>query len=76
MHQNTIEVKLNSHEIGHVIKETRLKRNMTQKQLGELIGVQKAQISRIENNLSNARMDTIMKVFTALNAEVKFQVEL
>jgi len=72
----TIELRLESHAIGNAIKETRLKRKMTQKQLGELIGVQKAQISRIENNLSNARMDTIMKVFNALDAEVKFQVEL
>ena len=38
--------------------------------------MQKAQISKIENSLSNARLDTILKVFKALNAKVNFKVEL
>ncbi|MEY4011041.1 MAG: hypothetical protein RIT22_165, partial [Bacteroidota bacterium] len=41
-----------------------------------LIGVQKAQISRIENNASNVTMDTLLRVFTALKATVKLQIEL
>lgn len=49
---------------------------MTQEQLGELVGVQKAQISRLESNASNVTMDTLMKVFTALKAKVKLQIEL
>jgi len=44
--------------------------------LGKLIGVQKAQISRLENNASNATIDTLMRVFSALKATVKLQVEL
>jgi len=68
--------ELRSELIGYAIKEARLKRNLTQSQLGKLIGVQKAQISKIENSLSNARLDTILKVFKALNAKVNFKVEL
>lgn len=34
--------------------------NETQKQLGELVGVQKAQISKIENSVKNARFKTIL----------------
>jgi transcriptional regulator with XRE-family HTH domain len=49
---------------------------LTQKQLGELVGVQKAQISRLESNASNVTMDTLMKVFSALKAKVKLQIEL
>jgi len=48
---------------------------MTQAQLGELIGVKKAQISKIENNLTDARFETILKVFRALNAKINFNVE-
>jgi transcriptional regulator with XRE-family HTH domain len=44
--------------------------------LGKLIGVQKAQISRLESNASNATIDTLMRVFSALKAKVKLQVEL
>ncbi len=62
--------------IGHAIKQARKERNLTQEQLGKLIGVQKAQISKIENNLTDARFETILKVFKALNAKISFNVEL
>jgi len=62
--------------MGKAIKETRQERNLTQEALGKLIGVQKAQISRLESNAGNVTMDTLLKVFGALKAKVKFQVEL
>ena len=62
--------------IGKAIKQTRQERHLTQEELGKLIGVQKAQISRLENNASNVTMDTLIKVFTALKAKIKLQVEL
>ncbi|MBT8233138.1 MAG: helix-turn-helix transcriptional regulator [Saprospiraceae bacterium] len=39
------------------------------------MGVKKAQISKIENSFTNARFETILKVFRALNTKVKFTVE-
>jgi HTH-type transcriptional regulator/antitoxin HipB len=51
--------------LGQAIKLARQERNMTQEELGELVGVQKAQISKIENSVKNARFETIMKVFEA-----------
>ncbi len=62
--------------IGQAIKQARKERKLTQAQLGELVGVQKAQISKIENHLTDARFDTILKVFKALNAKINFKVEL
>ncbi|WP_200942785.1 helix-turn-helix domain-containing protein [Dyadobacter sp. Leaf189] len=62
--------------LGHAIKQARQERNLTQEQLGELVGVQKAQISKIENSVKNARFETILKVFDALGATVHFNVEL
>lgn len=62
--------------LGHAIKQARQERNLTQEQLGNLVGVQKAQISKIENSVKNARFETIMKVFEALGAKVNFNVEL
>jgi DNA-binding XRE family transcriptional regulator len=70
------EYELQMDLIGKAIKQTRQDRSLTQEELGKLIGVQKAQISRIENNTSNVTMDTLMRVFTALRAKVKLQVEL
>jgi len=62
--------------LGQAIKEARHARNLTQEQLGELVGVQKAQISKIENSAKNARFETVLKVFEALGAKVHFNVEL
>ena len=62
--------------LGEMIRKVRLKRNLTQEELGKLIGVQRAQISKLENNMTNVTMETIVKVFSALKARVNFKVEL
>ena len=74
--RDVFEYELKMDLIGKAIKQTRQERHLTQEELGKLIGVQKAQISRLENNASNVTMDTLLRVFTALKARVKFQVEL
>ena len=62
--------------IGNAIRQTRKERNLTQEELGKLIGVQKAQISRLESNASNATIDTLMRVFKALKVKAKLQLDL
>ena len=74
--RDKFEYELKMDLIGKAIKQTRQERHLTQEELGKLIGVQKAQISRLESNASNATMDTLLRVFTALKAKVKLQVEL
>lgn len=74
--RDLFEYELQMDLIGKAIKQTRQERNLTQEDLGKLIGVQKAQISRLENNAGNVTMDTLVRVFTVLKAKVKLQVEL
>ena len=74
--RDIFEYELQMNLIGKAIKQTRQERHLTQEELGKLIGVQKAQISRLENNASNVTMDTLIKVFTALKAKIKLQVEM
>ncbi len=74
--RDMFEYELQMDLIGKAIKQTRQDRHMTQEELGKLIGVQKAQISRLENNASNVTIDTLLRVFTALKAKVKLHVEL
>lgn len=74
--RDTFENELRIDLLGQAIKQARQERNLTQEQLGKLVGVQKAQISKIENSVKNARFETILKVFEALGAKVNFQVEL
>jgi HTH-type transcriptional regulator / antitoxin HipB len=75
-YRDNFEQELKIDLLGNAIKEARLHHNLTQEQLGKLVGVQKAQISKLENNFTNARFDTVIKVFNALHAKVNFRVEL
>ena len=74
--REAFENELRMDLIGDAIKKARKDRNMTQAELGILVGVKKAQISKLENSLTDARFETIIKVFKALNAKVNFHVEL
>ena len=74
--RDAFENELRIDLLGQAIKQARQERNLTQEQLGALVGVQKAQISKIENSVKNARFETIIKVFEALGAKVNFNVEL
>ena len=70
------EYELRMDVLGKVIKTARKERHLTQEELGKLIGVQKAQISKLENSANSATIDTIIKVFKALKAEINFKVKL
>lgn len=70
------EYELRLDLLGEMIKRTRKERNLTQSELGDMIGVQKSQISRIERNAKNVTIETILRVFGALKAKVNFNVEL
>ncbi len=74
--RDAFENELRLDLLGQTIKSIRQEQNMTQEELGELVGVKKAQISKIENSLTDARFDTILKVFRALNAKINFNVEV
>ena len=71
--QFEFELKLDI--LGDMIKKARKEQHLTQEQLGQLIGVQKAQISKIENNTKDVRFSTVLKVFEALKAKIKLTIE-
>ena len=70
------EYELRMDVLGKMIKAARQERNLTQEQLGQLVGVKKAQISKLENSANSATIDTVIKVFKALKAEINFNVKL
>lgn len=70
------EYELRMTILGTMIKTARQERNLTQEELGKLVGVQKSQISKLENGANSATIDTILKVFKALKAEINFNVKL
>jgi len=72
--RDEFEFELDKEVLSHMIKEARKKRNLTQNQLGELIGVKKSQISKIESGLNNAKIETIIKIFKALQVKLNFSI--
>ena len=70
------EFELQLESIGSMIKTVRKKKNMTQAELGRLVGVKKAQISRLENHTGNMTLDTVLRVFNALEAKMTLHLNV
>ncbi len=69
--RDVMEAELQSYMIGEAIKQARKEKNLTQQQLGELMGVRRAQISRIENG-HNLTIGTIVRAFKAMGVPTAF----
>ncbi len=70
------EYELKMELLGRMIKATRKEKQMTQEKLGQIVGVSKSQISKLENHTSSATIQTIIKVFYALNDDIQFNIRL
>lgn len=60
--------------LGYEIRKIRKNLNLTQSQLGEKIGVKKAQISKLENNTASVNISTLINVFRALGKDVRINL--
>ena len=56
------EREFETFKIGVLIQEMRKQQNMTQEQLADKVGTTKSYISRIENNASDIRLSTLMRI--------------
>ena len=50
--ESDVDEALHAYRLGEAIKKARIEQNLTQEQLGERIGVQRAQISKLEKGTS------------------------
>ena len=64
-HERKVEEALHAYRIGEALKNARIKQNLTQEELGQRIGVQKAQISRMERGYSIS-LQAMSRAFKAL----------
>jgi DNA-binding XRE family transcriptional regulator len=56
------EQEFEAFKLGVLLEEARTKLNLTQEELAERCGTNKAYISRIENNASDIRLSTLMRI--------------
>ena len=65
-----VETRMNEEveacRLGEVIRRVRTEQNLTQEELGERVGVQKSQISRLEKGKNPVTLRTLTRVFRAL----------
>lgn len=60
--RNELEAGYENFKIGALIHDTRIEMGMTQEQLAEKVGTTKSYISKIENNLKEARISTLQRI--------------
>lgn len=56
--------------LGQILKSARGRKGLTQDQAGNLVGITQAMVSRIERGESNARIDTLFRLLSALEMEI------
>ncbi|HNI44476.1 MAG TPA: helix-turn-helix transcriptional regulator [Chitinophagales bacterium] len=63
--------------LGVMLEEVRTKLGMTQEELADKCGTNKSYISRIENNASDIRLSTLMKIIQqGLGGHLKLTLQL
>lgn len=60
--RDELEAGYEAFKIGALIHDTRVETGMTQEQLAEKVGTSKSYISKIENNIKEARISTLQKI--------------
>jgi DNA-binding XRE family transcriptional regulator len=71
------EEEFESFKLGVMLQELRKDQGMTQEQLAEKCGTTKTYISRIENNASDIRLSTLMRIIRkGLGGHLKLSVDL
>ena len=70
------EEEFESFKLGAMLQELRKKQGLTQEQLAVKCGTTKTYISRIENNASDIRLSTLMRIIhEGLGGHLKFSVD-
>ena len=64
--EKQLKEEVNAYFVGEAIRKMRQAQNLTQEELGERVGVLKAQISRLEKGKSVFTLPTLWRIFQAL----------
>ena len=66
---------IHAYHVGEAIRKARLSRHLTQEQLGEKVGVQRSQISRLEKG-SSITFSTLIRILRALGISASLDMRL
>jgi len=75
--RDELEAGYENFKIGAMIQEARLERGLTQEELAEKVGTTKSYISKIENNIKEARISTLQKIIElGLGGHLELSIKL
>ena len=74
--RNEYEAELQTEVIAYHLKQLRIKQQLTQQQLADLVGIDKTQISKIEKGTRNLTIETITRIANALGAKINFSIQV
>src|ERR1700710_1696705 len=60
--RDKLEKGFEAFKLGALIQEARLQQGLTQEELADKCGTNKAYISRVENNIKDVRISTLQKI--------------
>lgn len=75
--RESLESGYETFKIGYLLKEARQKSGLTQQELAEKVGTTKSYISKIENNIKEARISTLQKIVElGLGGNLELKIKL
>jgi len=75
--RDELEAGYENFKIGALIHNARIEKGMTQEELAEKVGTTKSYISKIENNIKEARISTLQKIVElGFNGHLELSIKL
>ncbi len=75
--RDELEAGYKNFKIGFLLHQARIEKGMTQEELAEKVGTTKSYISKIENNLKEARISTLQKIIElGLGGHLELSIKL
>jgi len=75
--RDKFEEEFETFKIGVLIQEARKRQHLTQEELADRVGTTKNYISRIENNASDIRLSTLMRIIKdGLGGNLKLSLDI
>ncbi len=75
--RDKLESGYENFKIGVLLHQARLEKGLTQEELAEKVGTTKSYISKIENNIKEARISTLQKIIElGLGGQLELSIKL
>ncbi|MFY8037364.1 MAG: helix-turn-helix domain-containing protein [Cyclobacteriaceae bacterium] len=75
--RNRLDAGYEDFKVGALLYEARIEKGLTQEELAEKVGTTKSYISKIENNMKEARISTLQKIIElGLDGHLELSIKL